>query len=545
MNLIDAIRSPELFAPFFRQPDTWSAWLVVLKAIFGLPMDEGERALFCRCTGRSEPFAGPVTEGWLVCGRRAGKSFIAALVAAYLAAFRDYRAYLSPGERGVVMVLAVDRDQARVILRYIAAFFDGVPALAELVVARTAESLDLANGISIEVHTSSFRSVRGRTLVAALADEIAFWRSDESRNPDREVLSALRPAMATIPNALLLCLSSPYARAGALFEAFEQHHGNDASDVLVWRAPTAVMNPTIASAVIRRAFERDPQAAAAEWEAEFRSDVEAFLEEAWIAGAVDVGCFERPPDKVRAHACFVDPSGGKKDSFTVAVAHRQGETAVLDLCREFRPPFDPASVVRELVALVKPYRVGSVTGDAYSGEWVQAEFRRAGLAYHVSARPRSDIYLETGPRLAQGRVRLLDHPRLITQLRQLERRTSPGGRDRVNHPPGGHDDVANAAMGAVWMVGQRNEQTMPTLIRHTREWDPCDRSTWPSGYLVRPSTIYRPSPAEQARGLRSQLSYLEVQLADYKEAGHERGQARTARRIDAMRRRVKALEGTA
>ena len=74
-----------------------------------------------------------------------------------------------------------------------------------------------------EVHTASFRSVRGYTVVAAILDEIAFWRSEDSANPDREIVNALRPAMATVPGALLLAMSSPYARRGVVWDAYQRH----------------------------------------------------------------------------------------------------------------------------------------------------------------------------------------------------------------------------------------------------------------------------------------------------------------------------------
>jgi hypothetical protein len=49
------------------------------------------------------------------------------------------------------------------------------------------------------------------------------------------------------------------------------------------------------------------------------------------------------------------------------------------------------------------------------------------------------------PKFTSGRVRILDDPRLVTQFAALERRTSPIGKDRVDHGPGGHDDLCNSA----------------------------------------------------------------------------------------------------
>ena len=193
---------------------SWANWRVVLKALFALPMEEHELALFQRLSGRTTPRAERVKEAWLVFGRRAGKSLITGFLALYAAVCVRYR--LAPGERGLVMVVAADRKQARVIFRYICAFFDRIPTLAPLVDKQTAETLHLTNGISIEVHTASFRSVRGYTVVCFIGDEIAFWRDEASADPDTEILNAVRPATATVSDALVLCISTPYRRGGAL-----------------------------------------------------------------------------------------------------------------------------------------------------------------------------------------------------------------------------------------------------------------------------------------------------------------------------------------
>jgi phage terminase large subunit-like protein len=164
-------------------------------------------ALYGRHTGREALPTTPAREAWLVVGRRGGKSRIATLVAVWLACFRDYRAILAPGERGTVMLLAADRRQARTVFRYVEELLDGIPLLRSLVERRTREGIYLRNRVIIEVHTASFRAVRGYTVVACIADEVAFWRSDESANPDVEILNGLRPGMATVPGALLLCIS--------------------------------------------------------------------------------------------------------------------------------------------------------------------------------------------------------------------------------------------------------------------------------------------------------------------------------------------------
>ncbi len=452
--LLDACRDPHLFGPWFKDAVTWRAWLVFLKTLFALALTDDERDLYIHCTGRAQSPTHPATEAWLIVGRRGGKSFIVALIAVFLACFRDYSARLSPGERGVVMVIATDRKQARVIFRYVRALLENVPMLSKLVERVDAESVDLANRVSIEIHTASYRSTRGYTVVAALLDEVAFWRSDESVNPDSEIIEALRPAMATIPGALLIGVSSPYARRGVLYESHRDHYGKDGDPVLVWQADTRTMNPTVPQQLIDDAYARDPVSAAAEYGAQFRSDVSGFLDSAWIDRTVQLDRHELPAVEGLSYRAFCDPSGGGKDSFTLGIAHRDKDATVLDLCRGRRPPFDPSAVVADFVALLKAYRCNSVTGDRYAGQWVVEAFAKHGITYKHSTLSKSEIYLEAEPLFAQGAVQLLDNRALLTELRQLERRAGGSGRDRVDHPPGGHDDLANSACGALRLAAK-------------------------------------------------------------------------------------------
>ncbi|HKD75032.1 MAG TPA: hypothetical protein VKB76_06030, partial [Ktedonobacterales bacterium] len=258
MTLLEAMADQQLFARWFRDPATWASWRAFIAALFALPMTPEQLAIYKECTGRNAPSSAPATEAWLICGRRAGKSFILALCAVFLACFFDYRRALSPGERGTVLIIATNSRQACVIFRYVSALLTHIPMLEQMIERETAASFDLNNATTIEVHIASFKTTRGYTIVAALCDEIAFWPHDDAAEPDYEILNALRPGMATIPGAMLLCASSPYARRGALWDAYRKHYGQVSDPVLVWRASTRVMNPTVKQAVIDEATERDP-----------------------------------------------------------------------------------------------------------------------------------------------------------------------------------------------------------------------------------------------------------------------------------------------
>lgn len=477
MNLLQACDDPHLFAPWFKRGD-WTAWRAFLAALFGLPMDDPALRIYRHHTGRNLPPLSPQEEAWLIIGRRGGKSFTMALVAVYLAAFRDYRAHLQPGERATVMVIAADRRQARVIMRYVKGLLREVPMLAARITGETAESVDLTNQVTLEVGTASFRTTRGYSFAAVLGDEIAFWPTDDAADPDHAILEAVRPGMASIPGSMLLCASSPYARRGALHDAHKAHWGKDGAP-LVWKATTREMNPTIPQTVIDRAMERDPASASAEYLAEFRRDIEAFLKLEVIQACVSEGVSERPPEDGRHYRAFVDPSGGSSDSMTLAIGHTEGESAVLDALRERKPPFSPESVVDEFCATLKAYGISQVTGDRYGGEWPREQFRKRGIAYRLSDPTRSEIYLDLLPVLNSRRADLLDSPRVVAQLASLERRVARGGREIIDHAPGAHDDLANAAAGVIGLC--RPKPQAPTALFGTYDGGPRGpRDTLPS-----------------------------------------------------------------
>jgi hypothetical protein len=139
----------------------------------------------------------------------------------------------------------------------------------------------------------------------------------------------------------------------------------------------------------------------------------------------------------------------------MAISHREGDKVIIDAIRERRPPFSPEQVVDEFAGLLKSYHVTKIQGDRYAGEWPREQFKKRGISYEPCEPPKSDLYRDLLPLINSGRVELLDHPRLISQLANLERRTARSGKDSIDHAPGAHDDVANAVAGAMWATASR------------------------------------------------------------------------------------------
>jgi hypothetical protein len=451
----------------FRGP-SWDRWRAVLKAAWCEPLIADELKLFREVAERDPPTR-RVRELWVVAGRRAGKDSIAAAVAT-IASLRDYSDHLRTGERVSIVCLAVDRAQAAVAHRYIAGWFDKLPPLRGMVVRSDAETLELANGVEIITAANSFRAVRGRTVGVAILDEIGYWRSVDTAVPDVEIYNALEPSMISIPDAMLIGISSPYRRSGLLYEKFTRHYGRPDDDVLVVRGSSETFNSNLSRprerAIIQRRLEEDPEAGAAEYLAQWRSDVGDFLDRETVEQAIDPGITARAPLPNVEYRAFVDVSGGRGDSFACAIAHASDDLVIIDALHEWRPPFNSAEVVRELAGIARRYRVTSLVGDDYGRELMGSMLGSEGLRYEPAGRVKSEIYLEALPLFTSGRARLTDNARAAHQLISLERRSYASGRDRV--VPAGKDrpdDLANVIAGALVLVSlDRRAQIIPQEI---------------------------------------------------------------------------------
>ena len=456
MSPLDLLRLfPEFGAP------SWARWRGILALITPLI-----RALY------------------IAAGRGSGKSRIIAFLAVVYAC-REYPRRAA-GERIFVGVFAPDRKQAATTFAYILGLLKSVPTLAALIERERAERIDLCNGVSVEVLTASKAAPRSRSYGLAVVEEAAFLEtSEESSEPDIELLRALRPALARVPGSLLCVVSSPYAKRGILHAAAERHEAGTApaSELFITGA-TEELNPTFDREAIEAAYAEDPTGARTEYGAEFRNDIETYLSLEAVRAVTVEGRLELSPVRGTTYCGFIDFAGGSgKDSATLAVAHadKRGDQriGILDLVREVRPQFSPERVAADFARTLKGYGIKRATADRYAADFAVEALKRHGVELLPAEQPKSDLYRELLPLINSARVELLDVPRLASQLTSLERRRARGGRDSIDHPPRGRDDVANACAGALVIAAKQ-----PKL----------HKLTWGSGALAgRAQAIRAPS----------------------------------------------------
>jgi hypothetical protein len=212
------------------------------------------------------------------------------------------------------------------------------------------------------------------------------------------------------------------------------------------------MNPTLPADYLERMEQDDPEAYRSEVLGEFRAGLSTLLDPEAIGACVATDRLELPPVEGIQYQAFVDPSGGRRDAFTCGIAHKDDELCVVDVVRAWSAPFNPSSVIAECAELLASYRIARVEGDRYGGEFPREQFRSHGINYEIAKKNRSELYLALVAFVNGARVEIPDDPALLRELRGLERRRGPSGRDRVDHVPNAHDDRANALAGVANLI---------------------------------------------------------------------------------------------
>ena len=467
INIIQAIDDPNLFRKFLANKDnrlsSWQAWNTALRCLYGLPIKEKYRDLVLKCTGRSiesMPPEGFNTALFLV-SRRGGKSRVASIIGAYEAVLSGKEESLVSGETGMVSIISPSKKQGRIIKNYSRAIFDTTPTLEnEVEPGGNKESFRLKNGILFEILVGDWRAVRGYTLLACILDELCFFGlTEESKvKNDTELWNAVKPSLSTL-NGKIIGVSTKYAKKGIAYRMWKKNFGNEKSNILIWESDSRTMNPTLPQSVIDEAMESDMVSARSEYLNCWREDIAIWLPREVIEAVVKKGRQELLPRVGKwKYFGFYDASGGRVEDSAGAIAHHLEGKVIVDYIQLVKSPHDPVQAIKDFSEKLKRFGIRRVSTDAYAGEFVTSNFLSCGIRAEKCKLNKSELYLEAIPVIGSNAVELLDNPTMVNQFAGLLRFTRSGGRDKIDHPQGGKDDLANAVAGVIYIAAKRRKR---------------------------------------------------------------------------------------
>jgi len=521
-----AIAEPRLLKPRFGELSL--AQQTVIKAMYGLPLTDAvkdakgfsELDHFWGTQGHGEyddlgyltkvrtpstPYiAREYPEAIMVSGIRAGKSELAAFISTYEATCGGHEAFTRKGKRVIWFQIAQDLGQAQYSLHAIRANLESMAFMQGRIGVVTARRIDLWNGMTIVTHPPTVKSVRGYDSPGAVMDELAVWWQDaDSANPDFEIYNQLLSRQAQFKDPKIVMISSPWNKAGLLWQRFQA--GTDGCNLLcevcrgreagprlgcmacatlrhphqgrlVLYATTAALTnpakPHVTHAWLEATHRKDPRAFQRECLAQFQDSLSGFLDSTLLRAAVDAGITGRPPEPRHFYVAAIDPAF-RRDAFGFCIAHAEEEKGIIidyllrELPAEGRK-IDPTLMLAQVGEICKRYRIAEVLTDQFSIEALRQIGLGAGIVLRevpFTGKSKAAIYGNLQQLLNTGRLRLLDHPETLKELLLLERQNLQGGQTKIAAPREEHDDMATvvalAAHAAVWMLPSREVPLPP------------------------------------------------------------------------------------
>ncbi len=492
LNILEFVCHPDLLNDICHS----SAQLACLKSIYGLVLSPEEQLIYLCGTGRAIYDPTEQREITIIAGRRSGKTGKIAAPICCFEAFRDHG--LPPGEEAHIMLLAPTLKQARIAFRYIRNYLRNSPVLTKRIVRITKEEIVLDNGVVIGCYPCTYDGVRGRTIIAVICDELAFWSDEEdSANPAEEVIAALRPGMATVRNPKLIKISTPFGKTGLLWREFQQRAE---LDFPVWRLSTQEMNPTIKTSFLERERKRNEEEFCREYLAEFTDSINGWITPEILDPCIIRGRQQLPSMPNVRYVAALDPAS-RHDDFALAILHEsaEGKIAVDKITRWTGTKSAPLVfefVLGEVRDILSLYGLNSAIGDQFYFDVLNQYFLKLGIFYEsrvFSANTRATIFANMKQLLLSQRIELLDDPELIRQFRRLREQKTARGQIDVRPIGEARDDLAVAValaareltkqeparstieLGIVERYSARLPQLIPSICRFQAPCRNCPR----------------------------------------------------------------------
>ncbi len=387
---------------------------------------------------------------------------------------------LRRGEVASALLVAPDLKLARQILSFVVGYVEDSKILTRaLVEPPTKDSVEFrrpdGKRVRVEVLSASRggRSVRGRTLVFAGLDEACFFYDETSGIiNDADVYRAV--LQRVVPGGQVWIVSTPWLADVGLLEAIIGKNWGCHEHALVARGGTRAFNPSWdpSGEIERDLRAQDPDAAAREIDGlPTAGGAGTFFDASAITACVDETIHLPMPAPKGAHVSFGADLGFVSDSSALVGAARTGDRVAIVSIDEIRPtrgsPLKPGRVIDSFAAVIEGYGGNGFTADGHYRESAKEHMEPTGLRLLDApggADGKFNVYVHARKLIHEGRVRLPNHARLLTQLRTVVARDMPGGGVKISIPRrrgAGHGDVCSAFVLALWAASRMRSEPRP------------------------------------------------------------------------------------
>lgn len=393
----------------------------------------------------------------IVSGIRTAKSLSAAALAVHWSQRADV-SKLGPGEIPRISVVSLSKDLADVVFGHIVGRMMASPLLSKLILETpTADTLMVRHpsGRPIEIKVVA-SSKAGSSLVArwsagVILDEVARWGSDEAAVSVNDLRDAV--LLRILPGAQLVYISSPWAPMGFLYDLVKERWGKPSRDCIVVKAPAYDMAPMIWTDDKLEIARRDPRIYRTDIEADFADPEEAMFTTQMIESATREAPIFLSPEPNVTYTAAIDPAT-RGNSFTLIVATGQGrKKKAVVMAKQWTgsavAPLSPKSVLQEIGAILKAYRVTVLDSDQYMGDALRDLALEVGLVlvpHAWTSTERTKRYMALRTMFELGDVELPPDPTVRMDLQRVIRRYSQNGItiDLAKSGDGRHADYAPA-----------------------------------------------------------------------------------------------------
>jgi len=357
---------------------------VILRVLYGLPLDKDQRDIFKILTkSKGKYIPGQVkNEAVLALGARAGKSFIASICALYEATRDSYKKYLAKGEYAYICVVATRELQARKIIQEnCLRMLENSPVLKKMIKKSTDLEITLKNHVRVISGPCNSTALRGLPIAVLILDELAFYRI-EGPKADETIFNSLRPCQAQFPDNKLFMISTAGAKQGLFFQYFNE--GFKVQDRLTCQASTKFCNPLIPIAFLEKERNRDIDNFMREFEAVFSEKLESFFTFEMIQRPF-VLAGDIPYKNGNTYYLGFDQSGlSGKDRFALSIGHAEKEKVIIDVVRSWQTK-DLEVILNDIELLKNQYHISTCLVDRYAKGYIENFFKKIGL--EIELRP--------------------------------------------------------------------------------------------------------------------------------------------------------------